>query len=147
MEEFHHTLLSHPDFSHSPSDSLYILSQLILNMPRLEAIGNLLPDLIQFYNWLHTEGAHKIERDYALKNGLEDFISKMSPAMTLNDLYERLRGEISHYAAILDHLSVPLTQCDIFPSQFHITNMLELLEGVLVFVLVLLLEGKIDFMK
>ena len=65
-------------------------------MPRLEAAGSLLPDLIQFYNWLHTEGAYKLEKGYALNNGFEEFISKMDkryPAIELHQLFERMRGE------------------------------------------------------
>ena len=95
IEEFYHTMLSHSDFGNSPEDPLYIVSQLTLNMPRLEAAGYLLPDLIQFYNWLHTEGVYKVEREYAFRNGMEHFITKMDkkyPAIEVPALYERIRG-------------------------------------------------------
>lgn len=97
MKEFCHTMLSHPDFGNAPERPLYILSQLALNMSRLEAIGELLPDLIRFYNWLHTEGVYKVERAYAFHNGMEHFITKMDnkfPDLGIFKLYERVRGNL-----------------------------------------------------
>ena len=69
----------------------------MLQLPRLEAAGVLLPDLIKFYYWLHTEGAHRVELDYAQNNGLEEFITKGDetfPEMSLKTLFENMRGNI-----------------------------------------------------
>ena len=97
MEEFQQSVLSSADFGTSKEHPLYILSRFTLQLPRLQAAGALLPDLIKFYYWIHTEGAHRVEWKYAPKNGLEEFITKGDerfPEMSLKTLFENMRGNV-----------------------------------------------------
>ena len=95
VEDFCQSTLSSADIGRTPEHHLYILSQLALQLPRLETAGALLPDLIKFYYWLHTEGAYIVEREYAHNNGLQDIITKghkKYPEMELNSMFENMRG-------------------------------------------------------
>ena len=63
--------------------------------PRLKAGGALLPDLIEFYQWIHTELAYLVTRNYARKNGFEEVITKANQKFEGRDLfqlYERVKG-------------------------------------------------------
>ena len=54
-QEFTHSVLSSDDIqSHTQDGDLYLLHQFTLEWPRLQAGGLLLPDLVEFYQWLHT---------------------------------------------------------------------------------------------
>jgi len=48
-----------------PSCPLYVLYQFVLRRPKLNAGGTLLPELVQFYSWLHSELSHIVTLDYA----------------------------------------------------------------------------------
>ena len=95
IEDFRQSILSSADVGKTPKDDFYILSQLALQLPRLEAAGALLPSLIKFYYWLHTKGAYKVEEEYALNKGFEEIITKGDeryPEMGLKSLFENLQG-------------------------------------------------------
>lgn len=54
-KEFTHSVLSSGDIqSHSQGGDLYLLGQFAQEWPWLQAGGQLLPDLVEFYQWLHT---------------------------------------------------------------------------------------------
>lgn len=95
IEDFRQSILSSADIGKTPEDDFYILSQLALQLPRLEAAGALLPGLIKFYYWLHTEGAYRIEEEYAHSKGFEEFITigdEEYPEMELKSMFENMRG-------------------------------------------------------
>ena len=63
--------------------------------PRLKAGGALLPDLIEFYQWIHRELAYLVTKNYARKNGFEEVITKAYQKYEGRDLfhlYERVKG-------------------------------------------------------
>ena len=54
-KEFIHSVLSSSDVqSHSQGGDLYLLGRFAQEWPQLQAGGQLLPDLVEFYQWLHT---------------------------------------------------------------------------------------------
>ena len=55
QQEFIHSVLSSGDIqSHVQGGDLYLLAQFAQELPRLQAGGQLLPDVVEFYHWLHT---------------------------------------------------------------------------------------------
>ena len=44
---------------------LYVLYQFVLRRPKLNAGGTLLPELVQFYTWLHNELSYIVTLDFA----------------------------------------------------------------------------------
>ena len=71
---------------------LFTISQFALSYERLCLIGMLLPDLIKFYQWIHTE--YRVTWKYAAENTVEHVISKSGRENTeIEHLYERVYGE------------------------------------------------------
>ena len=55
-EDFTHRLLGSGDLQqHSEGGELMLLSRFSMEWPRLQAGGLLLPKLVEFYQWLHTQ--------------------------------------------------------------------------------------------
>ena len=78
-------------------NQFYVLSKFALTYPRLKAGGALLPDLIEFYQWIHTELAYLVTKKYAQKNGFEEVITKADQKYEGRDLfklYERVKGVV-----------------------------------------------------
>ena len=54
-QNFIHSVLSTGDIcSYTQKGKLYLLSRFAQEWPRLQVGGLLLPDLMEFYQWLHT---------------------------------------------------------------------------------------------
>ena len=54
-QDFIHSVLSSGDIcSYTQKGELYLLGRFAQEWPRLQAGGLLLPDLVKFYQWLHT---------------------------------------------------------------------------------------------
>ena len=52
--DFTHSVLSSGDIQHqAQGGDLYLLARFAQEWPRLQAGGTLLPDLVEFYQWLH----------------------------------------------------------------------------------------------
>lgn len=97
MGEFSHALLSLKHISDASQNQLYILSQFALEYPRLKAAGALLPDLVEFYRWLHNELAYLVTQEYAEKHSIGEVITKANKkyaGLNLEKLYERVKGTI-----------------------------------------------------
>ena len=78
-------------------NQFYVLSKFALTYPRLKAGGALLPDLIEFYQWIHTELAYLVTKKYAQKNGFEEVITKADQKYEGRDLFklfERVKGVV-----------------------------------------------------
>ena len=78
-------------------NQFYVLSKFALTYPHLKAGGALLPDLIEFYQWIHTELAYLVTKKYAQKNGFEEVITKADQKYEGRDLfklYERVKGVV-----------------------------------------------------
>ena len=73
MDEFSQTMLSSVDIGDASKNKFYVLSKFVLEYPRLQAAGALLPDLLQFYftsgytqNW-HTWSPVSMQNTKVLK--------------------------------------------------------------------------------
>ena len=75
MDEFSQAMLSSIDIG-DINNKLYVLSKFALEYPRLEAAGALLPDLLDFYRWIHIELAYRMTHKYAEKHTIQEVISK-----------------------------------------------------------------------
>ena len=96
MDEISQTVLSSVEIGDT-NNTLYILSKFVLEYPRLHAAGALLPDLLEFYQWIHTELAYLVTRKYAESESIGAVIKtaeKKYAGIDLNKLYERVKGTI-----------------------------------------------------
>ena len=94
-EEFSQSMLASVNLSNVTKNPHYVLSKFALVYPRLKAGGALLPDLIEFYQWIHTELAYLVTYNYAQNHGLEEVITKADQkyeGLDLCQLYERVKG-------------------------------------------------------
>ena len=70
---------------HDPAGPLYVLYQFVLRRPLFNAGGRLLPDLVDFYRWLHEVMAYAVSPEDAQKLSVEVAISTVlktySPVM------------------------------------------------------------------
>ena len=95
-EEFSQSMLASVNLSDVTKNPHYVLSKFALVYPRLKAGGTLLPDLIEFYQWIHTELAYLVTYNYAQNHGLEEVITKADQkyeGLDLCELYERVKGD------------------------------------------------------
>jgi len=80
-------MLASANVSDVTRNQFYVLSKFALTYPRLKAGGALLPDLIEFYQWIHTELAYLVTKKYAQKNGFEEVITKADQKYEGHDLF------------------------------------------------------------
>lgn len=95
MGEFTHSLMP-LESTRDQKNPLYIISQFALEYPRLKAGGALLPDLIHFYSWIHSELAYCVPKESAQKCTIAEVLTvvdKRFPNMAISKLYERVRGK------------------------------------------------------
>ena len=107
----------------------YVLFKFALAYPRLKAGGALLPDLIEFYQWIHTELAYLVTYNYAQNHGLEEVITKADQkyeGLDLCQLYERVKGDCLMLCVFTDLLISE--ECSL--SQMATIGMWRLLVGV-----------------
>lgn len=80
-------------------DDIALLSRFSLQWRRLQVGGELLPDLVEFYQWLHTDLAHVVSYEMAckvkIKNIIDRAVRKYSSDMGehLFQLFTRVKGE------------------------------------------------------
>ena len=89
-------MLASANVSDVTQNKFYVLSRFALMYPRLKAGGALLPDLIEFYQWIHRELAYLVTEKYAQRHGLEEVITKADQKyeeIDLFQLYERVKGK------------------------------------------------------
>ena len=92
------TLLSDRSICDNTGNSNYILSQYALLRNQLEIIGGLLPDLVEFYQWLHQELAHVITQEDSTRITLRRAVRVLVRSYSAEEgerlqiLYRRLKG-------------------------------------------------------
>ena len=93
-EELSWSILASANASNATQNQFYILSKFALTYRRLNAGGALLPDLIEFYQWIHRELAYLVTKNYAQRHGLEEVITKTARKCEIDlfQLYERVKG-------------------------------------------------------
>ena len=87
--------------------TLYVLSRFVMNWPRLQIGGNLLPDMIEFYCWLHSNLAHTISINMASKYKISNVIRKARNRSSkefskhLSDLYHKVKENYNRYIELI----------------------------------------------
>ena len=95
------SLLSQTDIGDYVSNSEHILSQYALYRRQLEVGGELLPNLIEFYQWLHQELAYVITRKDAESIPVSRAVKVLAKSYSVDEgerllqLYKRLKGQCS----------------------------------------------------
>ena len=107
-QEFCHTILSAGDLEqHSEGGKLRILTRFTMDWPLLKVGGDLLPDLVELYRWLHMNIAHLItyERASSLAIGhviqLVERNSSKEMGEYLRKLYERVKDNYNRYVELV----------------------------------------------
>jgi len=111
-------MLASANVSDVKHNRFYVLSRFALTYPRLKAGGALLPDLIEFYQWIHTKLAYQVTKEYAQKNGFEEVITEADQKYEGHDLfnlYERVKGV---------YLVITLKSVCVLPALLLLTLML-----------------------
>eukprot|EP00731_Ephydatia_muelleri_P026790 Em0018g890a len=108
--DFIHNLLSSGDISlQKQGGGLYMLTQFALERPQLQAGERLLPDLVEFYLWLHTQLAYIVSYDKAteLKIGqvVERAVERYSKdfGKHVKELYEMVKVGYNAYVETIGH--------------------------------------------
>ena len=75
-----------------------MLTQFVLERPKLLAGGHLLPDLVEFYMWLHTQLAYIVSYDMATELKIGQVVDRAVERYSkdfgkhIQGLYERVKG-------------------------------------------------------
>ena len=75
-----------------------MLTQFVLVRPQLQAGGHLLPDLVEFYLWLHSQLAYIVSYDKAAKLKIGTVVKQAVKRYSkdvrthVEELYERVKG-------------------------------------------------------
>ncbi len=83
------------------SGDLYVIATFVVQQKKLQCGGYLLPDLIEFYNWLHSSFSLSVDKAVTYKIG--NVIKKLQHTENecfskhLVDLYERIKQGCKNY--------------------------------------------------
>ena len=107
-QEFTHSILSVGDLQqHSEGGKLCLLAKFSMEWCRLQCGGMLLPDLVEFYQWLHTNLSHLITYEQASKLTIGHVIklakqnSSKDYGSHLWDLYKRVEQHYNTYVELI----------------------------------------------
>ncbi len=111
LDEFFQIMLSSANVSDT-KNQLFVLSKFALEYPRLETAGALLPELLEFYRWIHIELAYRVTFKYAENHTIQDVIEKADGEYKKHDvkgvellqLYEKVKGSFMFYNVSPMHL-------------------------------------------
>ena len=89
MESFLLTILSSTNL-HSKECHLFVLYQFVLRRPVLNIGAEILPVLIEFYNWIHIHLAHKVTIEIAKQTTTKCILISVLKQFFPNQYQERL---------------------------------------------------------
>ena len=98
MDTLQQTLLANPYISSYQENSEYVLAQFALQYQQLELGGAMLPELVEFYQWIHQELGHVITHEDASKITLRRAVRVLAKSYSpeegdrLIGLYNKLKG-------------------------------------------------------
>ena len=108
MQEFTHCILGSGTLQQlSNGGSLFILYNTAMDWKHLHCGGLLLPDLIEFYQWLHTNISHLVTVEHAAIITIGRVIEIARQNLTkdfaeyLNDLYKRVKTRYNEYVRVI----------------------------------------------
>ena len=107
-QEFTHCILSAGDLQqHSEGGKLRLLARFAMDWPRLQRGAVLLPDLVELYQWLHTNIAFLITNEYASTVTIGQVIrlavknSSKQYGQHLWELYKRVEHNYNTYVELI----------------------------------------------
>ena len=98
VDALQQSLLANPYISSHQENSEYVLAQFALQYQHLQLGGAMLPELVEFYQWIHQELAHVITHEDATKITLRRAVRVLAKSYSpeegerLMGLYNRLKG-------------------------------------------------------
>lgn len=98
---------------------LYVLYQFTLQQKRLQVGGALLPDLVEFYKWIHTQLSHLVTYQRANKITIGDVIDLTAKRYS-QDLCDHLRNLLKRIISKKDFVWHIIQQEAYLFSQFKI---------------------------
>ncbi len=98
------TILSMVDLSDPSSNELYPLSRFVVEYPRLRVGGDLLPGIVELYQWLHTELAYAITYEEARTITLGRLANVIAKRFSgdRKQRYEKLKGKLANQRLLPD---------------------------------------------
>lgn len=87
--------LRHITEDHTISERYPVLTHFAKNLTKLQAGGALLPDLIEFYIWIHKDLKGTVSVEEAKVKSLGDIVKEFGDKHHCN-LYHDLKGEIAN---------------------------------------------------
>ncbi len=107
-QEFTHSILSAGNLKeHSEGGKLCLLAKFAMEWRRLQLGGTLLPDLVEFYQWLHSNLSHLITNHRAANLTIGQVIklarqnSSKEYGSHLWDLYQRVQHYYNSYVELI----------------------------------------------
>ena len=85
------------------STHLFVLHQFVQEEKKLQKGGALLPDLVEFYQWIHTELSYLVTYQKAEQISIGKILSLSSKRYSqkyfdhLTDLFKRVKSEGNHH--------------------------------------------------
>ena len=114
-KDFTHSVLSCSDIE---QNNIAVLSPFALEWRRLKAGGELLPDLVELYQWLHTNLAHVVSYEMACKVKIKSVIDRAVRKYTpeegdhLLKLFDKVKGDkvLSHFDTACTYTQYSIAQ-------------------------------------
>ena len=106
-QEFKKSLFNEGDLiKHSEGGSLWLLSRFATQWQILQAGGALLPDLVEFYNWLDSNLAHVVTYDHAwssISQVIDQTLIKLSKKSGdhIRNLYNEVKKKYNRYVTLI----------------------------------------------
>ena len=107
-QELTHCILSAGDLQqHSQGGKLWLLARFAMEWPRLQRGGALLPELVELYQWLHSNTAHLLTYDQTSTITIGQVISLAERNLGremgehVRTLYENVKMNYNHYVELI----------------------------------------------
>ncbi len=111
MQELtHHIISSKDQHQHLQKGKLWLLEKFAIEWPILQISGILLPDLVEFYQWLNTNVSHILTREEASSITIGDVIrlaeenSSKDVGLHVRELFERVKKNYNTYLELTDRV-------------------------------------------
>ena len=105
--EYMKSLVAARENSDLNDNHLFVLHRFTLEHDRLQLGGALLPDLVEFYQWIHTHLSHLVTYERAQEIAIEDVI-KLSAKRFPPKLHEHLTNLYHNFSGKLLFFKLPI---------------------------------------
>ena len=109
VNELMHSIIRTRDQLYCSKDGkFWLLEKFTAELPKLLISANLLPDLVEFYQWLNMNLSHILTREAASKIKIGEIISlaekncSKEVGIHVRNLYERVKRNFNQYMKLID---------------------------------------------